>query len=200
MKKQVWTVHGGDTFKSYTEYLKFLKEFEIDIKRDWSKGWKSNLGEKLGNNYSVMSLSMPNAFNAKYLEWKIWFEKYIPFMKSPIILLGHSLGGIFLAKYLSENKLKKKIAGAFLVAAPFNDRDSDYSLGDFKLKKNLSLITKQCSQVFFYQSQDDDVVPFVDLGKYQKALPEAAYRIFKNRGHFIGSSFPEIVRDIKNLK
>ena len=31
MKKQVIVIHGGDTFKTHEEYLRFLKEWEINF-------------------------------------------------------------------------------------------------------------------------------------------------------------------------
>ena len=46
--------------------------------------------------------------NARYEEWKIWFERMIPFLNDNVILVGHSLGGIFFVKYLSENLLPIK--------------------------------------------------------------------------------------------
>lgn len=199
MKKQIILIHGGDTFDTYQEYLTFLKNFKIDFKDNESERWKDSLKKKLGRDFEVIQPRMPNAINAKYLEWKIWFEKHIPFMEKRVVLVGHSLGGIFLVKYLSENKFPKKILGTFLVAAPFDDKDSDYTLADFKLPKDLSRLEKQGGELFFYQSQDDSVVPFKDFGKYKKALPSANFREFKNRDHFNQATFPELVRDIKNL-
>jgi hypothetical protein len=35
------------------------------------------------------------------------------------ILIGHSLGGSFLLKYVSEEKIGKTIAGIFLIATPY---------------------------------------------------------------------------------
>jgi predicted alpha/beta hydrolase family esterase len=198
MKKQIIIIHGGETFRNYKEYFLFLKNYKIDFAKSY-KGWKSTLPEKLGRQYEIFQPQMPSPLNAKYTEWKLWFEKYKPIMNKEIILVGHSLGGIFLTKYLSENKLKKKIKGLFLVAAPFDDKDSSYSLGDFKLKKDLSLVIEQCEQVVFYHSKDDFCAPFADLNKYQKAMPGAIYRTYLNRTHFIGSTFPEIIRDIKKL-
>jgi hypothetical protein len=78
MKKQVVVIHGGDTFDSYEDYLTFLNAFEVDKESLFLKDWKSTLQSELGENYEVLCLQMPNMFNAKYLEWKIWFEKYIP--------------------------------------------------------------------------------------------------------------------------
>jgi len=43
---------------------------------------------------------MPCIENAKYNEWKIQFEKYLKRTDNDLILIGMSLGGIFLTKYL----------------------------------------------------------------------------------------------------
>lgn len=199
MKKQIIVIHGGNTSETYEEYISSLKSFEIDFEKMMSKGWKDTLGKKLGKEFEVVLPKMPNFFNAKYLEWKIWFEKIVPFFESKVVLIGHSLGGIFLAKYLSENKFPKRILATFLVAAPYNDKDSDYSLADFALKKDLRLLQNQSEKLFVYQSQDDDVVPFVDFKKYKKALPDASFRKFDNKGHFRQKNFPEIIREIKKV-
>jgi len=199
MKKQIIVIHGGETFDTYKQYVAFLKSIEIDFERMASKGWKDTLDKKLGRGFEVVLPRMPNAYNAKYLEWKIWFEKIIPFFKNKIVLIGHSLGGIFLAKYLSENKFPKKILATFLVAAPYDDKNADYSLADFALKKDLNLLQNQSEKLFIYQSKDDDVVPFADFEKYKKALPDAIFREFKNKRHFNQKNFPEIIREIKKV-
>ncbi|MCL9971985.1 MAG: alpha/beta hydrolase [Candidatus Pacebacteria bacterium] len=118
--KQVLVIHGGDSFKTYDEYLASLQAYELDDPRmPRGKGWKSLLGERLGSDYQVIAPRMPNAANARYGEWKIWFEKHIPFLDEKVILIGHSLGGCFLARYLSEEKFPKTILSTFLIAAPF---------------------------------------------------------------------------------
>ena len=199
MKKQIVVIGGGDTFKTYKEYISYLKNIKFDFKKLKIKRWKETLDEKLGDNFEVLSMKMPNNANAKYNEWKIMFKKLLPFLKDNVILLGHSLGGIFLAKYLSENKFPKKIKATFLVSAPFDEEDRDYSLGDFKLPKNLDKLRQQGGKIFLYHSKNDPVVPFADSGKYKKALPGAKATIFKNRKHFDQTKFPELVKDIKSL-
>ena len=106
MKQQIFVIHGGNASNSYHEYLKYLKAKKITLDDFHRKDWKTGLAEKLGRNFEVHNPAMPNKQNAKYLEWKIYFEKIIPLMKAPVILVGHSLGGIFLAKYLSEEKFQ----------------------------------------------------------------------------------------------
>lgn len=199
MKKQIIAIHGGETFETYKQYISFLENIEIDFERMMSEGWKDNMEKDLGKGFEVVLPRMPNAYNAKYLEWKIWFEKMIPFFENKVVLIGHSLGGIFLVKYLSENKFPKKILAIFLVAAPYNDKNLDYSLADFKLKKDLSLLQNQSEKLFIYQSRDDAVVPFADFEKYKKALPDANFREFNNKEHFSQKNFPEIVWEIRKI-
>jgi hypothetical protein len=199
MKKQVIVIHGADSFDTYEEYLSFLKDFKINFERMKKGGWKDSLREKLGKEFEVITPFMPNRLNAKYLEWKIWFEKLIPFFEEEVILVGHSTGGIFLVKYLSENAFPKRVKATFLVAACYDDTDSAYSLGDFILPEDLSDFRKQAGKIFLYQSKDDKTVPFADFDKYRKAFPEAIPRIFEDRGHFGQEEFPELVEDVKNL-
>lgn len=198
MKKQVVVIHGGDTFDSYEEYILFLEEFEVDLEYLRKKGWKSSLQKELGEDFDVIAPQMPNKFNAKYSEWKLWFDKYVPLFNDEVVLVGHSQGGTFLSKYLSENKMSKKIKGVFLVAAPYDD-ETQYTLGDFKLKKSLEQFEEQAGEIFLYQSKDDPLVPFTDFEKYTKELPKAHVEVFESREHFNQEEFPEIVRDIKKV-
>ena len=106
MKHQVIVIHGGDTYDTYKEYIANLKREKVDETALWKlrvKRWKATLGKKLGKEFEVIAPSMPNSDNARYLEWEIWFKKFIPHMKKEVVLVGHSLGGIFLSKYFSVN-------------------------------------------------------------------------------------------------
>jgi len=120
-------------------------------------------------------------------------------LRDNIILIGHSLGGIFLAKYLSENNFPVKIDQLYLVAAPFDGNEDKYSLTDFKLPASLKKIEKQANKIFLYHSKDDSVVPFSDLGKYANKLPGAKKIIFEDRDHFSQEEFPELVEKLKKV-
>ena len=185
IKKQIVVVHGGNTFDTYEEYLNYLKNYELNFDKLKAEGWKETLDEKLGEGFEVISPEMPNSANAKYSEWKIIFDKLIPFLEVTVVLMGHSLGGIFLAKYLSENSFPKKILATYLIAAPYDDKDSEDSLGDFILPATLEKFKRQVGRIFIYHSEDDSIVPFVDFKKYTKALPKAEKNIFKTNGHFM---------------
>lgn len=196
--RQVLVIHGGESFDTYEDYIAWLKSQEVSLFPEERKSWKKGLQEALGEGYEVALLRMPSAQNAKYSEWKLWFDKHVPLMADEIILVGHSLGGVFLAKYLSEVTLPKKVRGVFLIAAPYGN-GPDYSLADFKLPASLDALWEQCANVVLYHSTDDPVVPFSDLKAYQVQLPYARASIYGDRGHFLDESFPELVADIKAL-
>jgi predicted alpha/beta hydrolase family esterase len=196
--QQVVVIHGGDAFEKYEDYLQSLREKTITLERLRQKDWKSNLQKDLGENYDVLAPRLPNAQNARYGEWKIIFDKIMPLLSDNVILIGHSLGGLFLAKYLSENQLSKKIKATILIAAPFSTREHE-PIGDFMIERSLARLEMTGGKLLLYHSQDDVVVPFANVEKYHASLPEAELRVFEDRGHFNQESFPELVEEIKSL-
>jgi len=195
MKKQIIIIHGGDSFDTYENFLDSLKNWEVSLETFLpKKDWKSSLQQELGEEYEVLAPRMPNKQNAKYAEWKIWFERMFPFMKDNIFLIGQSMGGLFLAKYLSENKFPKKIAGLFIVAAPHSQTKG---IGSFDLSSSLEKVWEQCQNIHLYQSQDDPIVPESEAQEYKKAWPDAQLHIFQGRGHFNQEDFPELAEEIR---
>jgi hypothetical protein len=200
MKKkiQVFIIHGGMTFKNQRDYLRFLKTREISIEEKirWTDEF---LKKNLGKNFQIIKPRMPLPDNAKYNEWKINFERHFPKLKNNIILIGASLGGIFLAKYLSENKFPKKILSAYLICPPYDDSLHGEDLaGGFRLKSDLSLLEKNSKKLYLMFSKDDDTVPVSHAEKYRNKLKNAKIIIYKSKnGHFRISKFPEIVKMIK---
>ncbi len=202
-KIQVLVVHGGTTFKNKKDYLNFLKTRPISLikKPSWAENY---LDKELGKNFEIIRPSMPLKENAKYKEWKLFFERYLPHLRDNIILIGSSLGGIFLAKYLSENRFPKKIAAVFLIAPPFDNPVKSVPghdlVGGFKLKTNLSLIEKNSPRVTLFFSENDESVPIFHAEKYRKKLKDAKIIIYKNKnGHFKISKFPELIMMIRKL-
>jgi len=200
MKQQVLIIGGGNSFVNYDYYLYSLKNKEITLERlKANRRWRDLIGEELGDNYDVFVPEMPNRLNAKYSEWKIIFEKILPLLNDKLILVGHSLGGIFLAKYLSENNISNKVYGLILVSAPFDEEGEEgESLNDFKLNSPVSNLNKY-KKVVLIHSKDDEVVSFGEVKKYLKLLPTAELVVFKDRGHFSQNTFPELVEIIKKL-
>lgn len=199
-KLQIILIHGGQTFKNSRDYLDFLNNIEISLEKKvkWSGEY---LDKELGKDFDIIRPTMPLGLNAKYEDWKIYFERYFPLLKDNIVLIGNSLGGIFLAKYLSENKFPKKILSTYLIAAPFdNTLPKEDLVGGFKLKSDLSRLSKLNNLNLLF-SENDDVVPVSHSQKYYDKLPSANIRVYKNKnGHFKIKTFPELIKMIKNDK
>ncbi len=198
MRPQIFVIHGGDAFDTYEEYLANLRAKTTTLERLSARGWKLSLRDRLADIADVYTPEMPNKQNAKYAEWKIWFGKIVPLMNDGVVLVGHSLGGIFLAKYLSEEILPTKIRATLLVAPPFNTA-TNHPLADFNLGEELHKLQDRGGEIVFYHSRDDQVVPYSNLEDYRRALPLARYVSFENRGHFNQESFLEIEEDLRKL-
>lgn len=196
-KPQILMIHGGMTFKNRKDYLHYLKTRSISLEK--KKRWSTDyMDEKFGKKFQIIRPEMPLKQDAKYEDWKIHFERYIPYLRNNIILIGGSLGGIFLAQYLSENKFPKKILATYLVCPPFDgDLIGEDLVGGFKLKKDLSLLENNSKNLTLMFSKDDVCVPIDHAEKYRAKLKKAKIIIYKSKnGHFNISKFPEIVKMI----
>jgi len=197
-KPQILMIHGGMTFKNQKDYFSYIKnkEIKLDKKPRWTEEY---INKELDKQFQIIKPRFPLQDNAKYEDWKIWFERYIPHLSNNSILIGGSLGGIFLAKYLSENKFPKKLLSVYMVCPPFdNTVQGEDLVGGFKLKSDLSLIEKNCNDVTLMFSADDDCVPVSHAEKYRNKLKNSKIIIYKSKnGHFKISKFPEIVKMIK---
>lgn len=195
-KGQIVFVHGGEPFVSYKEYIKYLKTCEVSLK-DFlygkDKKWRDVLAEKTSKKFDFLMPRMPNSQMAKYSEWKIWFQRVTPFIKNNAIFLGHSLGAIFLVKFLSENNFKKKVSKLILVGTPHHKTTG---LGDFTIKNSVKRLEDMCQEIHLFHSENDTVVPIEEVFIYKKELPKAKLHLFKNRGHFFDKNFPEMLKVI----
>lgn len=196
--QQIIVIHGGTTFKDYDSYLQSLSQKKLDINRFiYTPKWKEKLQDVLGNEYQVLLPSMPNSTNARYSEWKIWFEHISSLFAHDCIIIGHSLGGIFLAKYLSENTLPVKIKATILVAAPYDDESAE-DLSDFKIETLSDQLTEQAGRLVFINGLDDPVVPATEMKKYQRRLPNAEFIVLPAPDHFVREKFPELIYLLKS--
>lgn len=200
MNKQILIIGGGTTFTRQSDYIHSLQTIEIDKTRLYPKlDWKQTIDQNLGKDYEVLIARMPSSDNAHFKYWRIYFERIIEVLDNQLILIGHSLGGIFLAKYLSENLLPKNIKALFLLAAPFEEDTLGESLGDFKLSSDFNLLNKQADTIYILHSEDDEVVPFADSFKYHAVLDNSEIIIFKDKGHFNQPDFPELLNLLRKI-
>ena len=196
MGAQVVFIDGGMTFEERKDYLEYLRERELSLEEEekWYKGvyMERNLDAE------YVELDMPCSDNARYEEWRITFEKYLPLLENDIVLIGFSLGGIFLAKYFSQNEIPKNVISLNLVAPPFDDSLLEEDLaGGFELPEDLSGVEERTGKTRLFFSQKDDVVPVRHAEKYRERLRDPEINIYEDMdGHFQVEEFPELVQKI----
>ena len=203
MKPQIVFIHGGEAYKHYEDFLFDLEHEELgDPLAERSKRWSSCLKNDLGEEYEVFTPTMPNKQNAKYIEWKIWFERHFQFFRNEMILVGHSQGGMFLCKYLIENSTPFTIKALLLLGAvyPVSEaiNDSKEDGGDFLFDAALlGSLAEKAEHIVIMHSKDDFVVPYEHALKYKVALPTAELVTFEDKNHFLIPEFPELINKIK---
>lgn len=185
-KHQIIVIWGGEAFENQDDYLKSLQSYQLDI-NEKHKSWKWWLLSGLSDTFEWIRVNMPDTQNSFYPAWKIWFEKYFQYIgNEKLILIGHSLGGIFLTKYLSENTFPRNIDFLHLISPVFDNTGLQWaSTASFEINpKKLEYIPTQVWEIHLWHSKDDPIVPFVHSEKYYNKLKNSILHTFENRGHF----------------
>ena len=177
MRRRVLFIHGGGE-GAHEEDGKLAK----------------SLGRALGAAYEVRCPKMPNEGSPEYGAWRDRISDELASLDGEVFLVGHSLGGSILLKYLCEEETSMPVAGLFLVAAPFWGAE-DWEFDEFALPEDFA----SKLPVFLYHGRDDEVVPFSHLALYSEKLPRATVRELDGRGHQLGEDLSDVARDIGGL-
>src|SRR5664279_3647736 len=103
MKKQILFIQGGSA----------------GAHDEWDNKLVDSLSGELGSGYDIRYPHMPNEANPNYTKWKAALNQEIDALNDGAIVIGHSIGGTILINALADGLPKRKIAGVFLIAAPF---------------------------------------------------------------------------------
>ncbi|WP_044639989.1 alpha/beta hydrolase [Risungbinella massiliensis] len=183
MKKKVLFIHSAGSQKPY----------------QGSSGLIAYLKEALGSSYDVLYPKMPNPEDPEYTLWKEELAQELEQLDGRVILIGHSLGGSVLFKYLSEELCRESISGLFSIAAPYWGKDKNWQRIDFVLQENFATKLVQIPQIFLYHSVNDSIVPFSHLEFFAERLPQANIRPIPGDQHLFHNGLSVLVEDIKNL-
>lgn len=181
MNKHVLFIQGGGGKEDYEADAKLV----------------TSLREALGEAYTVHYPLLSNESSPDFGRKK-QIGKEISWIKGGIILVGHSLGASMLLKYFSEDEVKKKIAGIFLISTPFWSGDQDWKQG-LKLHEDFPDTLPKNVTIFLYHCRDDEVVPFDHLSLYAQKLPQATVREIASGGHQLNNNLSLVAKDIKSL-
>ncbi len=157
----------------------------------------ASLQSALGPAYEVRYPKMPEEDSATYADWKAPIERELASLDDAVILVGHSVGGSVLIKYLSEQQLDKPISSVFLLATPYWGADEFWKWDEAHLGQDVATKLASIPRIFLYHSRDDDTVPFAHLALYAAKLPQATVREFDRRGHQFGNDLTEVAEDIR---
>ena len=157
-----------------------------------------SLQKALGTEYDVRYPRMPEESKPDMQTWKTKIAKELESLDGRIILVGHSVGGLALLKYLSEEKVEKPIPGLFLLAVPSRD-DENWNFDDLRLPPDLASKLSRIPQIFLYHNRDDKIVPFSHLALHAARLPRAIVREGDNGGHQFGNDLGKVASDIRGL-
>lgn len=131
------------------------------------------------NGILTQTPEMPQPYQPDYKQWKKEFEQFT--IDQNTTLIGHSCGGGFLVRYLSENKTA---AHKLILVAPWLDpeREETTTFFDFTID---SSIQDRIQEIHILLSDNEELTGIKESVEIiQKALPKAKFHLIQNMGHF----------------
>ncbi len=183
-------IHGWNTKSEY-----------YDISRPTASNdhWFPWLTKQLVvNDINTVSIEMPNGYYPQYEIWKHELERYD--ITPETILIGHSCGGGFLVRWLSENNVK---VGRVVLVAPWlgyetDDEPFDKTFFNFTIDSNIA--SKTAGLTLMCSTNDHSSVQR-SVKELHEKLENLTYIELENKGHFTRTSlgtdaFPELLQEI----
>lgn len=167
---------------------------------NWFPWLKGEL-EKIGCNVTVPRFPTPEGQSLD--SWLGVLKGYKPQITESAILIGHSLGGLFLLRVLEW--LPHPVAAAYFVAAPIGVKPILYYEGDEKFsgfKFDWEEIKRKAGNFFVYHSDND---PYVSLGNGRELAKQLGVPLtfIPNAGHLNAESgyvkFERLLSDVKQV-
>ncbi|MDZ7786417.1 MAG: alpha/beta hydrolase [Candidatus Saccharibacteria bacterium] len=151
----------------------------------------------LKNDIAAATPEVPNAFHP---DWDLWKQEVERFdINSNTIIVGHSRGGEFWLRYLSDNK--DITVGKVVLVAPslgwhYSD---DHYFGDFIIDPGLA---KRTNGITIFHSDNDGEGIQKSVKEIRDSIENIKYREF-HLGHFTFRSmgtdeFPELLDEVLN--
>ncbi|WP_079474986.1 alpha/beta hydrolase [Marinococcus halophilus] len=165
-----------------------------------SSGLSFYLQKELSKDVHFFHPSMPAPENPQYVLWKKQISLALPRLSGEVLLIGHSLGGSALLKYLSEESLSCTVSGLFIIASPFWGRSPEWQLENFTLHADFEKALPALPYIFLYHSFRDNVVPFSHHQAYARKLPQSIQRILPGEDHLFSKGLPILMKDVRSLQ
>ncbi len=141
------------------------------------------------NDVFAVAIEPPKPYSPRYDVWKHEFERFD--ITTETVLVGHSCGGGFLVRWLSENK-DKGVGKVVLVAPwlnPENNPASDTAdFFDFEIDPDL---VSRTAGVTIFNSDNDMETIHKSVQIIRDTVKDVECKEFHNHGHFCIGDYPE---------
>lgn len=147
------------------------------------------------NGIEAQTPEMPGFYEPNYEKWKEMLERFTP--DENTLLIGHSCGGGFLVRWLSENKAG---VGKVVLVAPWLDPEHTIDPNFFKFEIDSNIASKTENLTVMYSTDDyPDILKSIEILKSK--LKDAKFQEFNGKGHFVLDSlktekFPELLNAV----
>jgi len=165
---------------------------------DWDSKLVANLAQKLGQAYDIRYPRMPNEADPSYPAWRTALKQQIAALDDASIVVGHSVGGTILINALAEQPPARKLAGVFLISAPFVG-PGGWPSEDIKPSRDLGARLPRATPIYFYHGSEDATAPCAHVDLYKQAIPNARVRKLEGRDHQLNDDLSEVAADITRI-
>lgn len=186
--KSVIILHGMPTKEEFLD-----KKLPNESNAHWLPWLQKQL---LMKGVMAYTPDMPKPYAPDYDAWVREVERYEIGPQTAIV--GHSCGGGFWVRYLSEHKKLK--VGKVVLVAPWLDPDGDEAGSFFDFEMDQSLAKRTKGLVIFNSANDMGNV-HKSVALLRENIDGMRYREFKKRGHFDtpgmkSDKFPELLKEL----
>lgn len=165
-----------------------------------SSDFVSWLKTELADEYELLHPLMPSPDNPDYEPWKLRLDTEFSNLKGDVVLIGHSLGGSVLLKYLSTNPVQFDVQGLYLCAAPFWGRDGEWQYEPFTLSPDFADSLPPIPNIHIYHSKKDPFVPYRHAELYRDELSNSTLHEIEGDSHTFDEGIERLPGDIRNIK
>ncbi|NAP00819.1 alpha/beta hydrolase [Halomonas sp. MG34] len=153
--------------------------------------------KECANTHNIIQPAMPAPLDPSYAEWKKEIRRTLDLVEGEVTLIGHSLGGSVLLKYLAEEEVNIPFNKLISIAAPFWGVNKGWQRKDFILKSNISGEIPYVPNIFFLHSKLDPIVPIEHMQRYLKHFPQAKFIELEGDAHLFMDGLPKLVEVLK---
>lgn len=166
-------------------------------------GWRPFIMRELGkHDIYACALSMPSPEKPVLSEWLSEIKRYIDRdLNDEIYLIGHSLGGTAILRYLEQFN-SPNLKGIISVSAPCHGNENNKIINFLKTDFNWALIKSRIKKAVVIHGDNDPLVPLTDAEEISKEL-NAKLIVIKNGKHLNGSAgfteLPELLEVLQEM-